>query len=132
VAEEVMTRNPATLSPANTLKQAAERLHDLDVRHLPVVNDDGELVGMVSDRDLRGLPFAFAAEGMTEVPAEATVSQLMSSDVLSVELETDLNEVIDLMIDQRVGAVPVLDDRGLLAGIVSYVDLLREFQRART
>jgi CBS domain-containing protein len=50
----------------------------------------------------------------------------MSSNVLSVGLEADLAEIIDLMLDQRVGAVPVVDADGTLVGIVSYVDILRE------
>jgi acetoin utilization protein AcuB len=130
VAEEVMTRNPTTIRPSTTLAQALSILHELDVRHLPVVNEDQELVGMISDRDLRGMPFTFTAEGKTQVPHDAPVADLMSSDVISVELESGIDEIIDLMIDEKVGAVPVVDDRGLLVGIVSYVDLLHELRLA--
>ncbi len=85
---------------------------------------------MISDRDLRGMPFSFSAEGKSQVPHDAPVADIMSSDVISVELETSLDEIIDLMIDEKVGAAPVVDDRGVLVGIVSYVDLLRELQLA--
>jgi acetoin utilization protein AcuB len=130
VAEEVMTRNPTTIRPSTTVAQALQALHELDVRHLPVTNQDQELVGMISDRDLRGMPFDFTAEGKTQMLPDAPVADLMSSDVISVELETGLGEIIDLMIDQKVGAIPVVDARGVLVGIVSYVDLLRELQLA--
>ncbi len=125
VAEDVMTRDPSTIRPSATVAQAIAELHQLDVRHLPVVNEDHELVGMVSDRDLRGLPFDFAAEGRRTVPPDTPVADLMSSDVQSVELQTSLSELIDILVDQKVGALPVVDDRGVLVGIVSYVDVLR-------
>lgn len=128
--EEIMTREPETIRPNNTVAEALRKLRVLDVRHLPVVNEDHELVGMISDRDLRGVPLEMEVAGRQTVPLETTVSTLMSSDVLSVELETPLAECIDLMLDEKVGALPVVDDRGVLVGIVSYIDLLREFQRA--
>lgn len=128
--EEIMTREPETIRPNNTVAEALRKLRALDVRHLPVVNEDHELVGMISDRDLRGVPTEMEVAGHQTVPLDTMVSTLMSSDVLSVELETPLSECIDLMLDEKVGALPVVDDRGVLVGIVSYVDLLREFQRA--
>jgi acetoin utilization protein AcuB len=53
----------------------------------------------------------------------------MSADVLTVGLETDVDEVIDLLTENRVGAVPVVDSDGKLAGMVSYVDVLRQVAR---
>jgi CBS domain-containing protein len=128
--EEIMTRDPTAIRPGTTVAEALRTLRQLDVRHLPVVNEDRELVGMISDRDLRGLPLEIELEGHRSVPLDTKVSELMSSDVLQVEEETSLLEAIDLMLDEKVGALPVVDDRGVLVGIVSYVDLLREFLRA--
>jgi acetoin utilization protein AcuB len=128
--EEIMTREPTAIRPHTTVADALHKLRQLDIRHLPVVNEDYELVGMISDRDLRGAPMEMEVAGRQTVPLDTPVSTLMSSDVLSVELETPLAECIDLMLDEKVGALPVVDDRGVLVGIVSYVDLLREFQRA--
>jgi acetoin utilization protein AcuB len=85
---------------------------------------------MLSDRDVGGLAFpellGSAYAGRVQTALDAPVSTLMSSNVLSVGLEADLAEIIDLMLDQRVGAVPVVDADGTLVGIVSYVDILRE------
>lgn len=103
------------------------RLIDLDVRHLPIVSD-GELVGIISDRDLREVTSRLVAEGETEINRvlDRPISDLMSADVLSVDPETELEEVVDLMIEHRVGALPVVSPgTDELVGIVSYVDVLR-------
>jgi acetoin utilization protein AcuB len=122
-----MTQEPATIDVRASIRAAMRKLQELDVRHLPVV-EDGSLAGIVSDRDLREVTSRLLAEGTPDVARvlNAPVGDLMSSDVLSVDPETELDDVIDLMIEHRVGAVPVVapgtED---LVGIVSYVDILR-------
>lgn len=129
VAAELMTQNPTIVSATASVRDAVALFRDLEVRHLPVVNDDGELVGMLSDRDLRGLSFPSLINeewlGTIQSALDAQVSSLMTSDVLFVDAETDISEVIDRMLEHKIGAVPVVDAEGLLAGIVSYVDVLR-------
>jgi CBS domain-containing protein len=128
-AQDLMTPDPATI-PANAkLRDAVEILQNLDVRHLPVIDDEGELVGMLSDRDLRGLalPHLVGGEyaGVMQTGLQATVATVMSSNVLSVDPETEVDEIVELMLENKIGAVPVVDrDRGLI-GIVSYMDVLR-------
>jgi acetoin utilization protein AcuB len=128
-ARDLMTEAPATIGPTATVRKAVEMLQTLDIRHLPVVNEDGELVGMLSDRDLRALSIPhFEGEehiGNIRTALAARVSTFMNSDVLSVDAEADAAEVVDLMLDHRIGAVPVTGEDGLLIGIVSYVDILR-------
>lgn len=123
VVEEVMSTNPFALDVRATVEEALAQLADADIRHLPIV-ESGALVGILSDRDLRE-----AAPGglwsNSPVLGEA-VSTLMSSDVVSATPETDLTEVIDAMIEHKIGAVPVVEaDSSKLVGIVSYVDVLR-------
>jgi len=120
-ARDLMTESPAVIEVTATLRSAVDRLQALDIRHLPVIDDDGELVGMLSDRDLRG-----------SAPADAAVATVMSADVIAVDEEADAAEIVDLMIDNKIGAVPVIDADRTLVGIVSYVDLLRAlpFDRA--
>jgi acetoin utilization protein AcuB len=129
-AHDLMTEDPKTISTNATLHQAVWLLQSLDVRHLPVVDEDGTLVGMLSDRDVRGLaiPEFVGTEyiGKIQMALQAPVSSMMSSNVISVNVEADAAEIIDLMLDQKIGAVPVLDADGTLVGIVSYMDILRE------
>jgi len=117
-ARELMTESPTVVDATATLKTAIEKLQALDIRHLPVVDTDGQLVGMLSDRDLRSY--------VGVLPLDASVSSAMSTDVIAVEPEADVAEVIDLMLDNKIGALPVVDNDDVLVGIISYVDVLRE------
>ena len=132
--EEIMTENVKTVRDTDSLGEAFELLAELDIRHLPVVRDD-EVVGMLSDRDLRALGFNTVndVESMDELRAalEGPVSNLMSGNVLTVGRSTDVVDVVDLMVTEKVGAVPVVDEgTSNLVGIVSYVDVLKAAREA--
>ncbi len=131
---DLMTSDVITVAAHESVARAFELIESMDVRHLPVV-DGGRLVGMLSDRDLR--EYRLPRMDELEDPARADallatpVSEVMSSDIVSVDQGESLRAVADAMIEYKVGAIPVLDrtsDR--LVGIVSYVDLLEEL-RAR-
>jgi acetoin utilization protein AcuB len=132
VVEEIMTESPITVRADTTIRETIKTLFEMDVRHLPVV-EGGALVGIVSDRDLRAYlaPAMLELERPSEIAAQQKrpVSSIMQSDVLSVTPETEIEEVIDLMLEQKVGAIPVVRAGSQeLVGIVSYVDVLRAAQ----
>ena len=132
IAHDLMTANPATVAPEAPLAEAWDLMRELDVRHLPVV-DGGVVVGMLSDRDLGNFDVGRllteeGADGLRRHLARP-VLQLMSSDVVTAEPETEVTELITLFLEQKVGAIPVvLPDSRRLVGIVSYVDVLRAVQ----
>jgi len=125
-----MTPKPARVYENARVRDAVDLLSGLDVRHLPVVNEEEELVGMLSDRDLRGLavPDVNAGElqGTVIRALDASVATVMSSNVVSVEEEDEIEDVVELMLDTKVGAIPVVDGDGVLVGIISYIDVLRK------
>jgi acetoin utilization protein AcuB len=128
-ARDVMTPAPATVMPWTTVGEAWELMRELDVRHLPVIQH-GALVGMLSDRDLAYLDLGrtLAAEGADAARRllGRPVGDVMSPDVVSVDADGDLGEVIDLLLENKIGAVPVTrPDTRELVGIISYVDILR-------
>lgn len=125
---EVMTETPNTLATDATVHDALLLMADLDIRHVPVVSH-GTLVGVISDRDLR----AFARATLEDTPRaqerlRVRLSEVMSSDVLAVEEEEELDEAITLFLEHKVGAIPVVDPEGALTGILSIVDVLRAAQ----
>jgi acetoin utilization protein AcuB len=124
---DVMTSRPAVADVSSTIRSVMHKLFELDVRHLPIV-EDGELVGIVSDRDLRAVVSRLLSEGEANIDdaLSAPVGDLMSAAVISVDPEAELADVADLMIEHRIGALPVVrPGTDALVGIVSYVDVLR-------
>lgn len=133
--EDVMTRNVVTITDTAPIADALEILSRQEIRHLPVVDDDGEVVGMLSDRDLRdiGVPLVVDEDRLTRLRARLAtpVSELMSANVISLEPSDGLSDAVDRMLGERIGAIPVIDpDTNELVGIVSYVDLLRVLREA--
>ena len=132
IAQELMTKTPVCIHPTASLRRAVETMREADIRHLPVVDDDGQLIGMVSDRDVRALsiPYFLGREFLEKVQEalDGSVANVMSGDVLSVSDNAPVSEVADLMVANKIGAVPVTDGDGALVGIISYVDILRSIQ----
>jgi CBS domain-containing protein len=132
IASDIMTPDPATVTPHATVAEVWDLMREHDIRHVPVVAD-GVLVGMLSDRDLAYLDIAglLETEGAHALQRElhTPVIRLMSSDVLSVDMDADLSDVVALMIESKVGALPVVrPGTREVVGIVSYIDVLRFLQ----
>jgi CBS domain-containing protein len=129
---DVMSKHPVHISSDATVFAALNLLKDMDFRHLPVV-DGGQLCGILSDKDLKSLSAhdletAYYADSEKDLNAKLLdrVASLMNPNVFFVNPESSIVEAIDVMTDQKVGAVPVVDLDNSLVGIVSYVDILRE------
>lgn len=126
---EIMTAAPAAATPDSTVRDVARSMYELDVRHIPIVHD-GELQAIVSDRDLRTATLPDLEEatspGRQAEILDTPVIELAPSQLFTVSPTDDVLDVIEVMVEQRVGAVPVVEtDEGRLVGIVSYVDVLR-------
>ncbi len=131
IAADIMTEKVRIVHPDETIADAVEILHTLEVRHLPVVNDDDELVGMLSDRDLRALVAPYEADDETAgevlIHSRMPVSKIMTGNVVAVDTEADVNEIVERMLEEKVGAIPVVDGEEKVVGIISYVDVLRSW-----
>jgi acetoin utilization protein AcuB len=126
---DIMHRNPVTVAADDHLMDALLRMADRSIRHLPVIAGDRRVIGMLSDRDIRtaiGDPSRAAEPLPTRLRLQALrVEDVMSHPAVTVPTSASLTEVAGRFIDQRIGALPVVDEREKLCGIVSYVDLLR-------
>lgn len=125
-ARLIMTADPETVLEEASLFEAAAKMAELGVRHLPVVDSLGKLVGMLSDRDLRsaiGDP-VIALRGRHD-DSESCVGDVMAQDPVRAALHTSVAEIAEMLVDERIGAVPIVDEGDRPVGIVSYVDLIR-------
>jgi acetoin utilization protein AcuB len=134
IARELMTPDPLTVTPQASIAEVWDLMREADVRHVPVVQADA-LVGMVSERDLARVDIArlLNMEGAGAVRDELAtpIIRLMSSEVITVGPEADIGEVIELLIEHKIGAVPVVrEETREVLGIISYVDVLRALQGA--
>lgn len=132
IARELMTADPLTVTPQASIAEVWDLMRDADVRHIPVVQADG-LVGMVSDRDLGRVDIArlLNVEGAGALRDELAtpIVRVMTSQVIAVGPEADIGEVIELLIEHKIGAVPVVrEETREVLGIISYVDVLRALQ----
>lgn len=129
IVRDVMTDNPMTVNESARVTEAMDILQELDIRHLPVVRG-AELIGIVSDRDLGSVyrPSLDDEEAVARLEDmyNSSVSEFMSTSLVQVDPESDLREAVQTMLENRVGALPVVDaSSGDLVGILSYVDVLR-------
>jgi acetoin utilization protein AcuB len=112
---DVMATDPITVRPHETARHAYQLMRDNRFRHLPVM-EDGRLVGILSDRDLRPV---LLSPGL----ARARVRELMSEDLTTVGPDTPIEEAASLLVVKKIGCLPVVT-QGRLVGIVTETDLL--------
>lgn len=129
IARMLMTRVPATAAADDSLLDAAARMAERNVRHLPVVDGERHVVGMLSDRDVR-TAFGDSSrplrlnEGLVRMQS-LRVTDAMTRDAFVVRQDAPFADVVKVFTAQRVGAVPVVDDAERLVGIISYVDVFK-------
>ncbi len=127
---ERMTRNPIVIRDDTPIDKALKIMRDNKVRRLPVLNDKGALVGIVSERDLL---FASPSPATTlsiyelhYLLARIAVADVMTTEVITVTEDTSLKEAARIMADNRIGGLPV-ERKGELVGIITETDLFKIF-----
>jgi CBS domain-containing protein len=132
---EVMTGDVATVGPDDAVKHVGGLLAQRGFAAVPVVDDDGRLVGIVAEADiLRGrVPADPRLHLRRDRPATgeppSSIAEIMTTRVLSVDAGSDVSDVAALLLEEKLRSVPVLDG-GRLVGIVSRRDLLRALVRS--
>ncbi len=133
--EDLMTKKVFTVEPHDMIDRVFFLIHYEKVRHLPVV-EKGKVVGIVSDRDLykalgpKSNSNAVASEGSTELHVlPKKVTHIMHRGVITVNTDTYASKAANLMVDNKIGALPVVDKKNKLVGILSATDILRVFAK---
>ena len=127
-----MTRKVITVDPNKTVFEAQELMADNHIRHLPVIDQDQQLIGIVTDRDIRSaLPYDFIKDSCSPEQREKicslTVKDIMAVDPITVSPTFTIQDALLMIQKSKVGALPVVEDDGKLSGILSVRDLLRAF-----
>ena len=125
-----MTDKLVTARPDDGSRATFFRMREHEIRHIPVLDDAGVLVGIISDRDLRRPDWVDQAPDLAHVyhlDDEMKVGDLMTTSVVTVHTYDTLHKAVRLFLEHRFGCLPVLDKTGSLVGIVSPLDLLRAF-----
>jgi acetoin utilization protein AcuB len=115
-----MTPNPQTIGPTDMLAVAEEKMRRGRFRRLPVVDATGALVGIVTDGDLR--------QHHGRLPS-TPVSTAMGTPAIMVNPDAAIDTAASIMLERKIGALPVVGDDGRLVGIITETDLLRAFLR---
>lgn len=128
-----MTPHPLTIRPDLRLPEARDLLHAQPFRHLPVTDEEGRLLGMVSDRDIRSafpssiLDPLLGREDRARLEA-VPVSSIMGHPSVCLPREATLDDALLLFDRHRVGALPVVDGENRVVGIVSTRDVMRAYR----
>jgi CBS domain-containing protein len=141
---DVMTEDVLTVPTGKTLKETAQLLADTGISGLPVTDDDGNVVGVISEADIlfkersperrRGGSFAWLffpdmVENEAKLDAR-TAGEAMSSPAITIGPDRPVGEAAARMLDDAVNRLPVVDADGKLLGIVTRADLVRAFTRS--
>ncbi len=135
---ERMTHHPVTILETASIDDGLHLMRERKVRRLPVMDEWGKMVGIVSDKDLlHAAPSPATSLSVYELHyllAKLTIKQVMASPVVSVTMDTPLEEAARIMADKKIGGLPVLD-KGELVGIITETDIFKilvELLGART
>jgi acetoin utilization protein AcuB len=127
---DFMTKNPVTLRQDDLLREAVQVVMVRRIRHIPVLDERGALVGIVTDRDVQGTlpsPLSAAAPEEYEALLETTpLARIMTRNVITVGADDLAAEAVETLLADRIDGLPVLD-QGRLVGIFTVRDALRAY-----
>jgi acetoin utilization protein AcuB len=123
IVEEIMKTNLTTLTKDNTIAEAYEVLNKNKIRHLPIIDKQNQLIGLVSDRDIRdALPSRFFCGENQEVD-QKTLENIMTTDLITCHPLDFVEEIAALFYEHHIGCLPVVNNQKIV-GIVTETDLL--------
>ncbi|EFI69732.1 acetoin utilization AcuB family protein [Lysinibacillus sp. HST-98] len=123
IVEEIMNDKPYTLAPTNTVQEALKLMREKKVRHLPVVDDEQHVLGVITERDIKEvLPSSLQDEPNSPI-FNAKVEDIMVKDPLIGHPLDFVEEVALTFYESKIGCLPIVSG-GKLVGIVTTTDLL--------
>ncbi len=124
---DLMTKNPHAITVQDTLAKARKLMEECRVRQLPVIDSDNRVVGIVTKKDIYSASISSLTQhiGKRQEILEQTihVSEIMTADVLTISSDELVSTAASQIMENRIGALPVVDN-GQLVGIISNSDVL--------
>lgn len=123
-----MSPKVITARPQDGIRHTFFIMRQQKVRHLPVIDDEGVLVGIISDRDLRRPDWVDETLDIShgyKLEDNLLVGDLMTTNVVSIHTYDTIDKAVDVLLDRRFGALPVLNKEEELVGVLSAHDLLK-------
>jgi len=129
---EMMVKDLVTIHHDAKISEARELMDKNHVRHLPVVDSSGMLVGILTDRDMRdAMPSVLLDKKSCKKTWDRvlghSISEIMTKDVITIPIYYTIQDALMVIQKKKVGAIPVVDENGVLKGILSTRDLLASF-----
>jgi len=130
LVEEIMSKNVFTLGRNDTLSVADDLMKQQRVRHIPILDSDGDLCGILTQRDLfRGIllrSLGYGSRAEQRILDSLSVKDAMHEDVLTISPDAALSDAATLMLSKKVGCLPVVDGERLV-GMISEADFVKQF-----
>ena len=123
-----MSPRVLSIPPTMGIREAFFKMKENAIRHLPIVDENNTLIGIISDRELRRPNWVDEAQDISHVyylDNSMLASDVMITKVHVVHTYDTLSKAVSLLLDNNIGAAPVLDKTGTLVGMLSSIDLLR-------
>lgn len=128
LARQIMASPVVILPPEATVAEAWELIRTKRFRHVPVVSHENKLVGIISDRDLlleAGNIYSTISPQDNAGQEQTTIQGLIRRKVLTASPDTGIREIARILFEERIGSMPIVDDKGMLVGIITRSDILR-------
>lgn len=140
MVHEIMAKEVICLEETDSIKNATVLIQENEIRHIPVLNSAGQMVGIASDRDvLRSLPFAgkrplskpvkfrdvLFRKSETNKAAQTQIGEIMTKRVRHISPSSTVRDAADLMCKYRIGCVPVLSKEKKICGIITVIDVMK-------
>ena len=120
---DVMTGKVVTLSPHHSFSEAANLMNDRYFRHCVVVDAHGQIVGVISDRDI------LRALARNPNARSKSLDQIMTHNPVTVRRHTPIADAVSKILSKRINCLPVVEEDGSVCGIVTSTDLIKSYQQ---